>query len=540
MMAICIPFSIAWMIPNYLKDFGQSLVATSFFLSNILFWIESGYFETTSELKPLLHTWSLAIEEQYYILFPIFMLLAWRLGIKYIFLILLIIFITSFSLAAWGSLNKPSASYYLLPTRGWEILIGVFISIFLRHRGYFKSYLVNEVFSILGIVFILYAIFYFNNATPFPGYFALLPTLGAGLVILTAVPNTIVNRILSFNTFVFFGLISYSTYLWHQPILALARHKSYNDLSDFIILILCLFAILIGWLSWNFVEKPFRDKKKISKRLIFNLSIFGIIILSCIGQYINSIDGGLKYLPEDQKIVFSRFVNPTEYVIKRHSQIRLHQFDKTNNKKDILIIGDSFSEDLVNAVYEAKLDDLYEFSSFYISVECGVLFVAKTSYIKNHSTKCKNMNFTNIHLLKLITLADEVWIASSWYEKDLQYMNESLENISNINKNFVVFGTKYFGKVSPSWYKNIGMWKKKLDNKTVNEENLSSLNNAIKKVVNELNGTFIDSQKIICKKYIECSNYADGDLISYDGSHLTPHGAKIFGNNLKDAIYGSN
>ena len=92
--------------------------------------------------------------------------------------------------------------------------------------------------------------------------------------------------------------------------------------------------------------------------------------MSCIGQYINSIDGGLKYLPEDQKIVFSRFVNPTEYVIKRHSQIRLHQFDKTNNKKDILIIGDSFSEDLVNAVYEAKLDDLYEFSSFYISVEC--------------------------------------------------------------------------------------------------------------------------------------------------------------------------
>ena len=203
MMAICIPFSIAWMIPNYLKDFGQSLVATSFFLSNILFWIESGYFETTSELKPLLHTWSLAIEEQYYILFPIFMLLAWRLGIKYIFLILLIIFITSFSLAAWGSLNKPSASYYLLPTRGWEILIGVFISIFLRHRGYFKSYLVNEVFSILGIVFILYAIFFLNNETPLRGYFALLPTLGAGLVILTAVPNTIVNRILSFNTLFF-------------------------------------------------------------------------------------------------------------------------------------------------------------------------------------------------------------------------------------------------------------------------------------------------------------------------------------------------
>ena len=127
-MLSCIPFAWFWLTPNDLRDFGESLIAVSTFSSNFLFWLESGYFEATAELKPLLHTWSLAVEEQYYIIFPIFLFVFWRLGIKWILLILGLAFFASLLLAEWGAYNKPSAAFYLLPTRGWELLIGVFIA----------------------------------------------------------------------------------------------------------------------------------------------------------------------------------------------------------------------------------------------------------------------------------------------------------------------------------------------------------------------------------------------------------------------------
>ena len=114
-MAMCIPFAWFWLTPNDLKDFGQSLVAVSIFSSNILFWLESGYFDTASELKPLLHTWSLAVEEQYYILFPLFLMIMWRLRINWILIFLFIAFLTSLGFAQWAAYNSPSAGFYILP-----------------------------------------------------------------------------------------------------------------------------------------------------------------------------------------------------------------------------------------------------------------------------------------------------------------------------------------------------------------------------------------------------------------------------------------
>ena len=130
-MLVCIPFAWMWMLPNQMKDFSQSLVAVSLLASNILFWRESGYFDTASELKPLLHTWSLAVEEQYYILFPIFLMFTWRLGVKWILILLSIIFFISLGLAQWGSYSYAFAAFFLLPTRGWELLVGVFIAFYL-------------------------------------------------------------------------------------------------------------------------------------------------------------------------------------------------------------------------------------------------------------------------------------------------------------------------------------------------------------------------------------------------------------------------
>ena len=140
-MAVCFPFAWFLLPPNALKDFGQSLVATSLFSSNILFWIETGYFDTAAGLKPLLHTWSLAVEEQYYLIFPLFLMLTWRLGINWLIFLLSLFFFISFGLADWATnqISKQkiiSAAYYLIPTRGWELMVGVFKAFYLKNNTF--------------------------------------------------------------------------------------------------------------------------------------------------------------------------------------------------------------------------------------------------------------------------------------------------------------------------------------------------------------------------------------------------------------------
>ncbi|MCF7969083.1 MAG: acyltransferase [Methylococcaceae bacterium] len=262
-MLVCIPF--AWLYlpsPEY-KDFSQSLVAVSVFASNILFWRESGYFDTAAELKPLLHTWSLAVEEQYYVLFPPVLMLFWRLGKRWILVMLGLVFVASLAVAEWAAYAKPAAAFYLLPTRGWELLVGAFAAFYLSkasRKGFSKA--VGEVGGWLGVTLILYAVFACSKATPFPGLYALVPTLGAVLVILFATQQTTVGKFIGNKVFVGVGVISYSAYLWHQPLFAFAKQRSLTEPSHIVFLILSALTLLLAYLSWRYVETPFRAKSK--------------------------------------------------------------------------------------------------------------------------------------------------------------------------------------------------------------------------------------------------------------------------------------
>ena len=298
-MIACLPFAWLWLTPSELKDFGQSLVSVSIFSSNILFWLESDYFAASAELKPLLHTWSLAVEEQYYIIFPIFLMLIWRFGIKWILVLLSILFLSSLSFSQWGAFNTPISNFYLLPARAWELLIGVFIAFYLKQSNFLKFTMANQALSLIGLGMIIYSITVFDQSTPFPSIYTLIPAIGTGLLILCAVPNTLVHKILSLKFIVGVGLISYSAYLWHQPLLAFTKHRLLGEVSDLILIVMCIVSLIMAWFSWRFVEKPFREKNFISSKNILIFSSSGLFAFICIGLTINFNSDSIRKLDDE-------------------------------------------------------------------------------------------------------------------------------------------------------------------------------------------------------------------------------------------------
>lgn len=267
-LLVTLPFAWVWLLPYELKDFGKSIIAVNLFSSNILFWLESNYFAAAAESIPLLHTWTLAVEEQFYIIFPLFMMLFWGLGKRGLALFVAILALLSLGLSEWGWREFPEANFYLLPTRAWELMIGSLVAFYLQNKNQPQGF-VNHWASFLGLALIIVPMFIFDKGTPFPSMYALAPTVGTALIILYTTPDTLVYRLLSIRFMVGIGLISYSAYLWHQPLFVFARLISLEEPSLWLMGALSIVALGLSYLSWRFVEAPFRNKQRFSRKFIF-------------------------------------------------------------------------------------------------------------------------------------------------------------------------------------------------------------------------------------------------------------------------------
>ncbi|MBB1162460.1 acyltransferase family protein [Aquariibacter albus] len=285
-LVLLVTAAAAWllMLPSDLAGFAKSLVSVVIFSSNILFWQESGYFDTSAELKPLLHTWSLAVEEQFYVLFPLFLMLGGRLGKRLTFGLLVFFLIASFAFAQWATNAKPVAAFYLLPSRGWELLIGAAAAIYINwSRRPTHPQWIDGALSWLGMMLLVFANFNYSKITPFPGLYAAVPTVGAALVIVFASPRNMVGRLLGQSIFVGIGLVSYSAYLWHQPLFALARYRTATEHGSSLLLWLSLASFALAYLTWRYVEAPFRDRHRVSRPKIFLGSLVGGLFFLVIG-----------------------------------------------------------------------------------------------------------------------------------------------------------------------------------------------------------------------------------------------------------------
>ena len=284
-------FSLIFFLPGDLLEFSQTLITTTYFSSNFFFWKNTGYFFTENEFKPLIHTWSLSVEEQFYILFPISLVLLTRFCKSYTNIFLFSIFFLSIFIAESESRTGSSGSFYLLPTRGWEFLIGIFCA--LNNKTIEKRFnrIFDDFLSSLGFLMIVFSIIFFKENFVHPGLITLIPTLGTFLIILFSKENTISFKLLSNKFLVFNGLISYSLYLWHQPIFAFSKQIFENFDSIKLIILNITITYIIAIFSWKFIEKPFRNPKKIQANILFLFCISSMIIFTLAGLAIYKSKG---------------------------------------------------------------------------------------------------------------------------------------------------------------------------------------------------------------------------------------------------------
>ncbi len=529
--------------PGDFKEFSESIVSVIFFVSNVFFWKSNGYFSDAAELKPLLHTWSLAVEEQYYLVFPLVLMLFGKFAKNYIPLLLYLLFVGSLVVAQWAVSHNPDAAFYLLPTRGWELLVG---SVVAYHRlntpiTGSNSNPKYQVASFVGVLLILYSVFAFNGKTPFPGFHALVPTAGAALILLYATPQTLAGAVLGSKVMVGVGLLSYSAYLWHQPLFALTRYHSHPTQTVFALLIAATFVL--AYLSWRFVEAPFRSSKRFSRNQIFALSGIGAALLVGFGV-IGSLTNGFsfRYDQDSRYLAELQLKSEGAYVARRFDSRLNAEFKPDKSSRQILLIVDSFAQDLANALAERRDEREILVSTRYISKHCGNLFLDPGKFenliAKNEKRRCeRTLLFNDTELRVRMSQADEIWLASAWQPWQTEFLAESVNNIRTLTgRKVIVFGTKDFGK-----YRLVDLLK------TLPADRLNLLNDVdpstpetnkkIRAAIHPVQ--FVDLQSLICGEadLRRCALFTQqGDLISHDGKHLTPFGAKKLGLALSGAL----
>jgi peptidoglycan/LPS O-acetylase OafA/YrhL len=294
-------FVAGWFLyfPLEFKELGKSVIAQALLVSNVYFWKESGYFAPAAEVKPLLHTWSLAVEEQFYLLFPFLLVTIYRFSRQSLVRTIILLWLVSFSLSVYWSYTHAPAGFFLLPTRAWELLIGAFLATVPAQRK--CDHWLAEVLSWSGLLAILCAVYFFDRETKFPGFAAALPCFGTAAILWTNNhTSTSIGRLLGLRPVVFVGLISYSLYLWHWPVLVFAKYMALDPIPWPQRVLLLLASMLLAVLSWRFVEAPFRKRTVFKSRtMIFSFAGFATAVLLLAGGAIFKLNGVPSRIPAE-------------------------------------------------------------------------------------------------------------------------------------------------------------------------------------------------------------------------------------------------
>lgn len=446
--AVCIPLSWHFLMPAELDRFGQSLVATFLFSSNIYFWLKSDYFAPAADEAPLLHTWSLAVEEQYYAFFPLLLLLIWKSGKRNSFITIALLSAASLILCEILSRIYPSATFYMIPTRAWELFTGSLLALTPYKKSIEnKSTSLQSLLQAFGLGLILYSIIVYDKSTRFPSLWTLAPVLGTALIIRFSPSKSIITRLLASKLFVGIGLISYSAYLWHQPLLAFGKANSLETPDPWAMAFLSAASLLLAYISWRYIEAPFRNRR-LGRHTVFLCSSIGISFFLAIGllfYYKSGLPERFNF-PTGLTESFDRSPAQCFGVAESHKkkdwlcQVTEQDFLRGDNtsKESFLVLGDSHMYSLLPALRDlVAAEDL---QASYVGYSGCTPFLGIYALRKDQQTHdCHQLNSRSLDYVKAKKIKNVLLIArwsyyiNGGYEgNDFSYIGLSAD--SEINK----------------------------------------------------------------------------------------------------------
>lgn len=510
-MIASIPPALLYMQPDDLENFGQSLFATSIFSNNYLLYLTSGYWDISSEFKPLLHTWSLSVEEQYYLIFPFLMILIWKLN-SFLWMICIFIFltITSFFYYYFGNfgneLIESRASFYFLFGRAWQILLGAIGALIVYKTTYKRTFLkkfYKEFICLLGILLIFLSMFSFLIFDLNQVYLPVLASIGTLLLLIFSNQNLIITALLRSKLFVWIGLISYSLYLWHQPLFAFARIRSFDEPTFISMILLILFLVPLAVLSFK-LEGFFKKSDQVNHRIFYSSLLVSLVIICSSGLTFHFSNGFYKNYSEltAPNLVEDIFHDNDGYIV---DAFKYQDLEFSGTKKNLIVTGDSFARDFINMGRSNNYFKDYEFT--------------------NRSYNCfNNQNYSDEEKFNFIKGGSLIII--SYRILPSQASKKCLMNkIKFLEKNkidFLVVGTKDFG-----FNINRPLKDKIYDFKAKPSKEIVEFNNFLKNNVPQKN--FIDLLYLISTEDGIPLFTKDNKLISIDRAHLTYFGAKDIG-----------
>ncbi|MFW0694309.1 acyltransferase family protein [Aliarcobacter butzleri] len=571
-------FATLILSPTHLSSFGLSQISSIFSVSNFYFWIESDYFDVESKLKPLLHTWSLSVEEQFYFIWPLTLILLLKVRRKifiYSFLIFLVLFSLYLNLkfqdgnihiinkyfTDWKEYfeNGKSTLFFMLPFRTYEFILGASLVWILNYKINIKYF--YDVLFIIGLILIGYSMFYLDENIIFPSYYGFIPTIGATIIIYTG-NKTRLNFILSNKFMVGIGLISYSLYLFHWPIIVF---WNYINPTPLLVdnAIISLISLFLAYLSYKFVEQPFRINKFINYSFISKIFIFGLPIALVLISWSMYINNGWKWRISSP-VVFENVGDSKDFHKKFYGGAGYSRTGiNTNQPADIVLLGDSHGMHYAEGIYKV----IAEPNKYNLYIAAGTSCFAlpnftRTTVGNDWDNLCKNALNRGLDFIKKgnypIVVVSESWlfqfgVAGILDENGkridrkitIQDVKEGILNLKKLigNSQLIVIGNVpgagynlydifsrprpiLFTEFNPEYY---FYYKPKKENLDFNRElkNLSKDTNQF---------VFLDPHDVLCENN-KCKNLDENNNLIYsDTSHLSKYGSIRVINGFKESL----
>lgn len=526
--------------PANFERLGQSTVFSSFSLSNFFFWSESGYFNADSDTKPLLHMWSLSLEEQFYLFWPVLLTIFFKFLRKYLFIILISFIGTSLLFSEIYFSTQPEATFFFIPFRMFEFLLGAACIWLERSADKQHKYLLEFLF-ITGLLLMIFAALTYDGLSRLPGLLSLIPCLGAMLIIFAG-KAPFSSWILKNGVVELLGKASYSIYLIHWPLIVYFKTRTLVELNELKQLILGVISIVLGILMWKFIENTFRYAKDRKRKLdrVWIVVPSAILSLSLFASFIWMAEGVPSRFPKNLYMTKEEIREITQNYWKESNSEKT-VLKGVPGKGHIIVFGNSHAIDLIYALrnngFEAKITSLQTSGKCYNFGEpLEEEYTERCSVIRQRNLQNKNWN-----------IVDAIYLHDHWPEIDQENLRAMLTTIRQLTDSPIfVFGPKmtYMAKVS-----EIVAASRSIEPSVINDFARKFQYNKDRELSNqkireEILDPFYSNQNIY---YIDLLSIQGGDQLDkfrvvtndslkylyFDGSHLTSKGAKDLGAKLK-------